>query len=103
MGIIERVKEDFYQKIRAEVSFKRPAVFHRLAFQLKRTITLVPSPQHVLVLAALDVDALCACKILQSIFKADDVEHTLVPVSGKDTFLAAYKEHTDQVCVYMCM
>lgn len=70
MGIIERVKEDFYQKIRTE---------------------------HVLVLAALDVDALCACKILQSIFKADDVEHTLVPVSGKDTFLAAYKEHTDQV------
>ncbi|KAI9488804.1 CDC45 family [Zychaea mexicana] len=31
---------------------------------------------------ASDVDAICACKILQSILKADLIQHKLVPVSG---------------------
>ena len=53
--------------------------------------------QHVLVLAALDVDALCACKILQALFKADNVQHTLIPVSGKAELQAAFTDHADQV------
>ena len=55
------------------------------------------SPQHVLVLSSLDVDALCACKILQSLFKADDVQHTLVPVAGKSDLQSAFADHADQV------
>ena len=53
--------------------------------------------QHVLVLSALDVDALCACKILQSLFKADNVEHTLIPVAGKADLQRAFADHADQV------
>ena len=53
--------------------------------------------QHVLLLCAMDVDSLCACKILQSLFKGDDVKHTLIPVSGKADVQAAYEDHSDQV------
>jgi len=30
-----------------------------------------------------DVDGLCACKILQALFKYDHVQYTLVPVINK--------------------
>ena len=53
--------------------------------------------QHVLVLAYPDVDALCACKILQALFKADDVQHTVVAVSGRTQLKEAFASHTDQV------
>ena len=55
------------------------------------------STQHVLVLAYPDVDALCACKILQALFKADDVQHTVVAVSGRTQLKEAFASHTDQV------
>ncbi len=45
----------------------------------------------------MDVDALCACKILQFLFKGDDVEHTIIPVAGKSDVKAAYSCHADQV------
>ena len=50
-----------------------------------------------MLLSALDVDSLCACKILQALFKADDVEHTLVPVMGKEDVKTAYKDHASLV------
>ena len=43
------------------------------------------------------MDALCACKILQALFKADDVQHTVVPVSGRAELLAAFTSHAEQV------
>ena len=55
------------------------------------------SLQHVLLLAYPDVDALCACKILQTLFKADDVQHTLIPVAGKSELQAAFSGHAEQV------
>lgn len=45
----------------------------------------------------MDVDALCACKGLQALFKADDVGHTVLPVAGKEDMRMAYNEHADQV------
>ncbi|ESN97663.1 hypothetical protein HELRODRAFT_157531 [Helobdella robusta] len=39
--------------------------------------------QRILVLVALDVDALCACKILQYLFQCDHILYTIVPVSTK--------------------
>ena len=54
-------------------------------------------------LAALDVDSLCACKILQALFKADNVEHTLIPVAGKSDLHKAYTDHSDQVKFYVCL
>lgn len=75
MVVIDRVKEDFYQRICSE---------------------------HVLLLAYPDVDALCACKILQALFKADDVQHTVVPVSGREDLKTAFTSHAEQVrCVVL--
>lgn len=51
----------------------------------------------MLLLAYPDVDSLCACKILQALFKADDIQHTVVPVSGKADLQAAFTSHADQV------
>ena len=53
--------------------------------------------QHVLVLCGMDVDSLCACKILQAMFKADDVEHTVIPVAGKRDIKTAYNDHAHLV------
>ncbi|KAH9857037.1 CDC45-like protein [Lenzites betulinus] len=40
------------------------------------------SASSVIILAAPDVDALCASKMLADLFKQDDVMHRLIPVSG---------------------
>ncbi|XP_074868711.1 cell division control protein 45 homolog [Carettochelys insculpta] len=52
--------------------------------------------QRVLLLVAADVDALCACKILQALFQCDHVQYTLVPVSGWQELETAFLEHKDQ-------
>ncbi|KAI7852391.1 CDC45 family [Circinella umbellata] len=41
---------------------------------------------------ASDVDAICACKIFQSILKADLIQHKLVPVSGHQDLEKASKD-----------
>ncbi|XP_072164043.1 cell division control protein 45 homolog [Diadema setosum] len=51
----------------------------------------------VLVLVANDVDALCACKILQTLFQWDHIQYTLVPVAGKHDVERTYFEHSEQV------
>lgn len=45
---------------------------------------------------ASDVDALCACKILQALFQCDHVPYTLVPVSGWQELETAFLEHKEQ-------
>ncbi|KAM6423011.1 cell division control protein 45 homolog isoform 2-T2 [Liasis olivaceus] len=52
--------------------------------------------QRVLLLVASDIDALCACKILQALFQCDHVQYTLVPVSGWQELETAFLEHKDQ-------
>ncbi|XP_062999774.1 cell division control protein 45 homolog [Elgaria multicarinata webbii] len=52
--------------------------------------------QRVLLLVASDVDALCACKIVQALFHCDHVQYTLVPVSGWQELETAFLEHKDQ-------
>ncbi|XP_038618917.1 cell division control protein 45 homolog isoform X1 [Tachyglossus aculeatus] len=52
--------------------------------------------QRVLLLVAFDVDALCACKILQALFQCDHVQYTLVPVSGWQDLETAFLEHKEQ-------
>lgn len=53
--------------------------------------------ERVLVLVSMDVDSLCACKILQWLFKCDNVQYTIVPVSGKEDLARAYHEHSEQL------
>ncbi|XP_070572365.1 cell division control protein 45 homolog [Ptychodera flava] len=53
--------------------------------------------QRVLVLVAVDVDAICACRILQSLFQCDHVQYTLVPVTGRQDLEKAFLEHSEQI------
>ncbi|XP_053727441.1 cell division control protein 45 homolog isoform X2 [Synchiropus splendidus] len=52
--------------------------------------------QRVALLVAADIDALCACKILQALFHCDQVQYTLVPVTGWQDLGTAFLEHKDQ-------
>ncbi|XP_039098735.1 cell division control protein 45 homolog [Hyaena hyaena] len=52
--------------------------------------------QRVLLFVASDVDALCACKILQALFQCDHVQYTLIPVSGWQELETAFLEHKEQ-------
>ncbi|XP_062942661.1 cell division control protein 45 homolog [Cynocephalus volans] len=58
--------------------------------------------QRVLLFVASDVDALCACKILQALFQCDHVQYTLVPVSGWQELETAFLEHKEQ-CRYFIL
>ncbi|XP_064620177.1 cell division control protein 45 homolog [Lineus longissimus] len=58
--------------------------------------------QRVLVLVALDVDALCALKILQYLFQCDHVLYTIMPVSGRQELETAFMENCEGIkCVMM--
>ncbi|KAM9810556.1 cell division control protein 45 homolog [Neosynchiropus ocellatus] len=56
----------------------------------------VVANQRVALLVAADIDALCACKILQALFHCDQVQYTLVPVTGWQDLGTAFLEHKDQ-------
>lgn len=44
-----------------------------------------------------DVDAICACKILQNLFKNDNMVYTLAPVQGIQDMVKAYEDNCDEV------
>ncbi|XP_015238107.1 PREDICTED: cell division control protein 45 homolog [Cyprinodon variegatus] len=52
--------------------------------------------QRVALLVAADIDALCACKILQALFHCDQIQYTLVPVKGWQDLSTAFLEHKEQ-------
>ncbi|KAM7415926.1 hypothetical protein PAMA_018138 [Pampus argenteus] len=56
----------------------------------------VVANQRVALLVASDIDALCACKILQALFHCDQVQYTLVPVAGWQDLGTAFLEHKEQ-------
>ncbi|CAK6950732.1 cell division control protein 45 homolog [Scomber scombrus] len=56
----------------------------------------VVANQRVALLVASDIDALCACKILQALFHCDQVQYTLVPVTGWQDLSTAFLEHKEQ-------
>ncbi|XP_035514568.1 cell division control protein 45 homolog [Morone saxatilis] len=56
----------------------------------------VVAHQRVALLVAADIDALCACKILQALFHCDQVQYTLVPVTGWQDLGTAFLEHKEQ-------
>lgn len=55
----------------------------------------------MLLLVSLEVDSLCAAKILQSLFKNDDVQYTMIPVSGKKHLREAYAAHIKEVLIFL--
>ncbi|KAJ8042920.1 Cell division control protein 45-like [Holothuria leucospilota] len=53
--------------------------------------------KRVLLLVSHDVDALCACKILQALFHCDHIQYTIVAVAGKQDLERAFLEHSEQL------
>ncbi|RVE49098.1 hypothetical protein evm_006219 [Chilo suppressalis] len=51
----------------------------------------------VLLLVHYDVDAICTCKILQGLFKCDNISYTLVPVGGVAELKNAYEENNEEI------
>uniref|UniRef100_A0A2H1VKQ4 SFRICE_006297 n=1 Tax=Spodoptera frugiperda TaxID=7108 RepID=A0A2H1VKQ4_SPOFR len=51
----------------------------------------------VLLLVHYDVDAICTCKILQGLFKSDNISYTLVPVGGIAELKQAYEENNEEI------
>ncbi|XP_014615036.1 PREDICTED: cell division control protein 45 homolog isoform X1 [Polistes canadensis] len=50
-----------------------------------------------LLLVNFDVDAICACRILQQLFKNDNILYTLVPVQGIQDMVQAIEENCEEV------
>lgn len=49
--------------------------------------------ERVLVLANIDVDSVCAVKILQTLLQFEHVAYTLVPITGKSDLIKAFEEN----------
>jgi len=47
---------------------------------------------HVLIFVNYDVDAVCACKIISYLFKCDNIQYTVLPISDLNDLLQAYKD-----------
>ncbi|KAI9339661.1 CDC45 family [Obelidium mucronatum] len=52
--------------------------------RIKAAAAALPSANTVLVIASPDPDALCACKMISTLFKSDCIIHQIIPVSGYD-------------------
>ncbi|XP_078045179.1 cell division cycle protein 45 [Augochlora pura] len=50
-----------------------------------------------LLLVNFDVDAICACRILQLLFKNDTMIYTLVPVQGIQDMINAFEENCEEI------
>ncbi|XP_034945738.1 cell division control protein 45 homolog [Chelonus insularis] len=50
-----------------------------------------------LLLVNFDIDAICACKILQQLFKNDNVVYTLEPVQGIQDMVKAYADNCEEI------
>jgi hypothetical protein len=62
------------------------------------------SSSSVIMLVAPDVDALCAARMLATLFKQDDVGCRILPIRGKDPIVTIVKEqllHFPDVCIHI--
>lgn len=51
----------------------------------------------ILILCALDVDAICACKILQFLLQSFNLQHTVAPVASTDNLSKRFEEYRNSV------
>ena len=52
--------------------------------------------ERILVIANVDVDSVCAVKILQTLLQCDHVSYTLVPITGKGDLIRAFEENAGE-------
>ncbi|KAL1130091.1 hypothetical protein AAG570_013030, partial [Ranatra chinensis] len=55
----------------------------------------------ILLLVNYDVDGVCACKILQTLFRCDNTLYTLVPVQGTQDLVESYFKHVEQIKIIL--
>uniref|UniRef100_UPI00358EA529 cell division control protein 45 homolog n=1 Tax=Myxine glutinosa TaxID=7769 RepID=UPI00358EA529 len=72
-----------------------------LVTDLKKDFYAALARQRVLVLVAVDVDAVCACKTLQCLFQCDQISYSLVPVTGWSNLEAAFQQHREQFSLFL--
>jgi cell division control protein 45 len=54
---------------------------------------LLLSDERVLVIANIDVDSICAVKILQTLLQCEHVSYTLLPITGKSDLIKVFEEN----------
>lgn len=64
---------------------------------LKKDFYNVLIGKRILLLVNHDIDAICACKILQCLFRYDSIIYTLVPVQGITDLQNAYEENSEEI------
>lgn len=52
--------------------------------------------ERILLVANIDVDSVCAVKILQTLLQCDNVQYTLVPVQGKSDLIRAFEDNAGE-------
>ncbi|KAG7196693.1 hypothetical protein KM043_016025 [Ampulex compressa] len=50
-----------------------------------------------LLLVNFDIDGICACRILQQLFKNDNIVYTLVPIQGIQEMVHAFEENCEEI------
>lgn len=53
--------------------------------------------KHILIIVNYDIDAICATKILQSLFRYDHMVYSIVPIMGVAGLQRAFNEHKDDI------
>lgn len=77
------------------ISLIYPFIFLLLQKWLFRLVA-----QRVLIFVHYDIDAICAAKILLSIFRFDAVSYTLIPITTVTDLISAYQEHKQDVSFF---
>ena len=52
--------------------------------------------ERILLVTNIDVDSVCAVKILQTLLQCDNIEYTLVPIQGKSDLIKAFEDNTGE-------
>lgn len=92
---VDNLVTGFYNVIAKQVNYYSIFVT-RLCDNLKQ-IFLISVAQRVLIFVHYDIDAICAAKILLTIFRFDAVSYTLVPITTVTDLISAYQEHKQDV------
>ena len=62
----------------------------------ERILKSSSTTSRVLLIVSLDIDALCACRILTTLFTCDNIQSTIIPVSKNDDLYQAYHNHREE-------
>lgn len=80
-----------------------PADFRRAYDDIRQSSLTHSTLRVVIFVSCLDIDALCAAKVLANTFKTDLIPHKLVPVVGYDEMRSMYAELDDDVANVICI